>query len=126
MAAFSVLYHDLQYRRSSSNSGFLFEGQEGWRPSPAYDLNSVPVHIKPRSLATAFNEDDATASMQLAMEIAGYFEMEIRKAKQVTTEVGRAVSKWRNEAAHLGLSKSEVERMASAFDHQDLRTALGK
>jgi hypothetical protein len=44
----------------------------------------------------------------------------------VTTQVGKAVSQWRNEAAHFGLSRAEVERMASAFDHPDLRTALGK
>jgi len=108
------------------NHGFLYQGQEGWRLSPAYDLNPVPVDIKPRVLATAINEDDATASLSLAMDVAEYFELDSKKAKRIATEVGKAVSQWRNEAAHLGLSKSEVERMASAFDHPDLRTALGK
>ena len=108
------------------NHGFLYQGQEGWRLSPAYDLNPVPVDIKPRILATAINEDDATASLPLAMEVAEYFELDGRKAKQITTQVGKAVSQWRNEAAHFGLSRAEVERMASAFDHPDLRTALGK
>jgi serine/threonine-protein kinase HipA len=108
------------------NHGFLYQGQEGWRLSPAYDLNPVPVDIKPRVLATAINEDDATASLPLAMEVAEYFELDSRKAKQITTQVGKAVSQWRNEAAHFSLSRTEVERMASAFDHPDLRTALGK
>ena len=108
------------------NHGFLYQGQEGWRLSPAYDLNPVPIDIKPRVLATAINEDDATASLPLAMDVAEYFELDGRKAKQIATEVGKAVSQWRSEAANRGLSKSEIERMASAFDHKDLKIASGK
>src|SRR5439155_10764603 len=40
------------------NHGFLYEGPDGWRLSPAYDLNPVPVDIKPRILTTTINEDD--------------------------------------------------------------------
>jgi len=108
------------------NHGFLYAGPAGWRLAPAYDLNPVPIDIKPRVLSTAINEDDATASLPLAIEVAGYFELDNNRAKEIAAEVGRAVSKWQNEAARLGVTKSEVERMASAFDHEDLRTALGK
>ena len=108
------------------NHGFLYQGQDGWRLSPAYDLNPVPLDIKPRVLATAINEDDATASLPLALEVAAYFELDNKRAKEIAAEVGKAVSKWENEAARLGLSKLEVERMASGFDHEDLKTALGK
>ncbi len=48
------------------NHGYLLEGQKGWRLSPAYDLNPVPVEIKERILSTAVTEDDATASLELA------------------------------------------------------------
>lgn len=108
------------------NHGFLYAGQEGWRLSPAYDLNPVPTDIKPRILSTAINEDDGTASLVLAMEVAEYFELDGAKARQIAAEVGKAVSKWREEAARQGLSKAEIERMASAFEHDDLRQALGK
>ena len=108
------------------NHGFLYQGQTGWRLSPAYDLNPVPVDIKPRILSTAINEDDATASLPLAFEVAGYFELEDKRAKEIAAEVGKAVSAWRQEAARLKLSESEVKRMASAFEHDDLKTALGK
>ncbi len=108
------------------NHGFLYAGQEGWRLSPAYDLNPVPTDIKPRILSTAINEDDGTASLVLAMEVAEYFELDGAKARQIAAEVGKAVSKWREEAARQGLSKAEIERMASAFEHDDLRQAQGK
>jgi serine/threonine-protein kinase HipA len=106
------------------NHGFLYEGSDGWRLSPAYDLNPVPTDIKPRILTTAINEDDGTASLALAMSVAKYFELETNKAREISKEVGKAVSKWRNEAARQGIGKSEIDRMASAFEHEDLKEAL--
>jgi serine/threonine-protein kinase HipA len=106
------------------NHGFLYAGQEGWRLSPAYDLNPVPTDIKPRILATAINEDDNTASLALALDVAGYFDLEDDKAREIAAQVGKAVSKWRDEAARHGLTKNEIERMASAFEHHDLKAAL--
>src|SRR5580658_32787 len=106
------------------NHGFLYTGQDGWRLSPAYDLNPVPTDIKPRILSTAINEDDNTASLALALEVAGYFELEAGQARDIARQVGKSVSKWRNEAARHGLAKGEIDRMASAFDHDDLKAAL--
>src|SRR5207253_249382 len=63
------------------NHGFLYAGHAGWRLSPAYDLNPIPVDIKPRILTTAINEDDNTASLALAMEVAEYFDLKNEKAK---------------------------------------------
>jgi serine/threonine-protein kinase HipA len=108
------------------NHGFLYAGQEGWRLSPAYDLNPVPVDIKPRILTTAINEEDSTASLALAMEVAEYFELDEATARKIAAEVGKAVSKWRDEAARHGVGKAEIDRMASAFDHEDLKLAQGK
>lgn len=105
------------------NHGFLYEGQDGWRLSPAYDLNPVPTDIKPRILTTAINEDDNSASLVLAMEVAGYFELDADQARAIAAEVGKAVSTWRVEAARHGLTKPELGRMASAFEHQDLEMA---
>jgi len=107
------------------NHGFLYEGQSGWRLSPAYDLNPMPVDIKPRILSTAINEDDATASLPLAMEVAGYFGLNAANAKVIAKEVGKSVSGWRSEALRHGIKKTEIDRMASAFEHEDLRKARG-
>jgi serine/threonine-protein kinase HipA len=106
------------------NHGFLYEGQAGWRLSPAYDLNPVPTDIKPRILSTAINEDDNTASLTLALKVAGYFELDEDKARAIAAEVGRAVSTWRGEAAMHGFTQTEIDRMASAFEHEDLKMSL--
>jgi serine/threonine-protein kinase HipA len=108
------------------NHGFLYDGPNGWRLSPAYDLNPVPTDIKPRILATAINEDDNTASLVLAMEVAGYFALDADAARDIAATVGNAVSEWRAEAARHGLTKAEIDRMASAFEHQDLEMARNR
>lgn len=106
------------------NHGFLYDGPDGWRLAPAYDLNPVPVDIKPRVLATAIDLDDGTASLDLALNVAGYFELDEAQTREIAKEVGQAVSSWREEAAHLGLASGQIDRMASAFEHDDLRAAL--
>jgi serine/threonine-protein kinase HipA len=108
------------------NHGFLYAGQDGWRLSPAYDLNPVPADVKPRILSTAINEHDNTSSLTLALDVAGYFELGAAQAREIAGQVGKAVSKWRDESARRGLSKAEIDRMASAFEHRDLRLASGR
>jgi serine/threonine-protein kinase HipA len=105
------------------NHGFLYEGRDGWRLAPAYDLNPIPVDVKPRVLTTAIDLADATASLYLALSVADYFELSPDAARATAAEVGRAASKWRTEAAALGLSKADIGRMASAFEHDDLEAA---
>jgi serine/threonine-protein kinase HipA len=105
------------------NHGFLWAGPAGWRLSPAYDLNPVPTDIKPRVLTTAIDLDDGTASLKLAYDVASYFELNSGEARAIAREVGKAVSSWRKVAAKLELTKAEIDRMASAFDHDDLKAA---
>jgi serine/threonine-protein kinase HipA len=105
------------------NHGFLYDGPDGWRLSPAYDLNPVPVDIKPRVLATDIDLDVGTASLDLALEVAGYFELDSAEARTIASEMGEAVGGWRKVAECLGLTSREIDRVASAFEHDDLRRA---
>ena len=93
---------------------------------PAFEPGfALPIDIKPRILTTAINEDDNTRSLALAMDVAGYFDLDETTAKKVAAEVGKTVSRWRDEAGRHGISKTEVDRMASAFEHDDLKMAVG-
>jgi serine/threonine-protein kinase HipA len=57
------------------------------------------------------------------MEAAGYFELHDGKVREIAAQVGKVVAKWRDEAARYGLKKPEIDRMASAFEHEDLEMA---
>jgi serine/threonine-protein kinase HipA len=108
------------------NHGFLYAGADGWVLSPAYDLNPVPADIKPRVLSTAIDLDDQTASLDVALSVADYFEVKPAQARRIAEEVAVSVSGWREEAKRVGLTAKECDRMASAFEHRDLRAALRK
>ncbi len=105
------------------NHGFLYL-ENGWELSPAYDLNPVPTDIKARVLSTNIDLDDGKASLELALSVAEYFDLSQKEALKIAAEVAKSVSKWRVIAKHLGLAKSEINRMSSAFEHEDLAKAL--
>ncbi len=98
------------------NHGFLYVGTEGWQLAPAYDLNPVPTDIRPRILSTAIDLEDGTASVDLALGVASYFELEPDEARRIIGEVKRAVTTWRDVAVRVGVNAAQIDRMASAFD----------
>ncbi len=107
------------------NHGFLYSGHDGWRLSPAYDLNPIPVDVKPRFLITAIDLEDTSASIELALEVAEYFMIDDDQARAIAKDVAETVVDWRAIAAERGLSPAELERMSSAFEHDGLELALG-
>ena len=98
------------------NHAFVYEGNRGWRLSPAYDLNPTPTDLKPRFLSTAIDLTDTTASMDVAFHAAAYFDAGPDQARAIAGEVARAVTKWRTVAAKFGLLNQQLDRMQSAFE----------
>ncbi len=102
------------------NHGFLREttrsrSSNGWALSPAYDLNPVPMDLKPRILSTNVTLDDATGSLDAAREVASFFGLSNQEAARVIDEVSAAVAQWPSVARSAGASAPERARMESAF-----------
>ena len=89
------------------NHAFLYSGLSGWRLSPAYDLNPTPTDIKPRILSTAIDLIDPSASLDVAVSVAHYFDLDNLQAKKIFKEVGSATALWREEAAKLKIKKGK-------------------
>lgn len=106
------------------NHGFLLQGKHGWSLSPVYDLNPTPQDVRARILTTAISVDDATCSIDLALSQAEYFNIKADEAKQIISEVAKAVSKWRDVARSQKQTKAQIDRMSSAFEHDDLIRAM--
>ena len=91
------------------------------------DVDGKPIKVGrlwSRILSTAIDLEDGTASLDLAMEVAEYFQLNKDAALRIAGEVGVAVSTWRRQARNIGIKKVEIDRMASAFEHKDLDFAL--
>jgi serine/threonine-protein kinase HipA len=92
--------------------------------SPAYDLNPVPVDLGRRILTTKISLEDGTCDINLVLQQAEYFALSAEEAKAIIKEVATATSGWRTVAAATGASRAEIDRMQSAFEHDDLTKAL--
>jgi serine/threonine-protein kinase HipA len=105
------------------NHGFLHEAG-GWRLSPAYDLNPVPVEIKRRVQALAIDEIDGSSSLETAFSVASSFGLKKNEAVALAAEIGSATARWRETGKSFGLKPADAEFMRSAFEHADLKLAL--
>lgn len=105
------------------NHGFLLSSKQGWTLSPVYDLNPTPQDVRARILTTSISPDDATCSIELALEQAEFFNLKIGDAKNIIAEVAGASARWREIAQSVGQSKPQIDRMASAFEHDDATQA---
>jgi serine/threonine-protein kinase HipA len=106
------------------NHGFLYQGTDGWVLSPAYDLNPTPVDLKPRVLSTTIDVDgDPSASIELALEVTGYFDLDRAGARKIVREVSAAISRWSEVARRVGLAAGDCSRLETAFEHADAELA---
>ena len=103
------------------NHGFVRQGQLGWRLAPAFDLNPVPAFLGPRVFATGLDGGDL--SVARALDVAHYFQLDGSEARAAMGDVAQAVSLWRQIAKDLGVARTEIDRMRSAFEHADLKLA---
>jgi serine/threonine-protein kinase HipA len=100
------------------NHGFL-RRPNGWKLSPAFDLNPMPTDVRPRVHALAINEDDPTSSLELARSISGSFGLRSQEARTIIKEVAKPLRRWRDFARQQAITAAQIDRMSSAFEHED-------
>lgn len=106
------------------NHGFLYDGQGMWRLAPAFDVNPFPD--KDNESKTWLSADTGPIdSVQMLLDQAGYFSLSPAHALDVLREVQHAVAGWRAEATapEVGLSRSELDDFAPAFEHEAAEAA---
>jgi serine/threonine-protein kinase HipA len=102
--------------------GFLRD-PGGWRLAPAFDLNPVPIDVRPRVHALAIDEEDQSAPLERVLAIAPRFNVEPARARAIAREVAAATRRWRRFASDCGLTQRQIDRMATAFEHDDAAAA---
>ena len=103
-------------------------GQGGWTLSPAYDINPTPDQGPTRSLSTAIGADpeDTTASLDVAFEVAEYFDLDDDEARGIAAQVADVTRSWAQRATTAGIPTHELDSMRSSFEHEDLDIAIGR
>jgi serine/threonine-protein kinase HipA len=106
------------------NHGLLWRGKAGWSLSPAYDISPVPTDLKAPVLTTNIDLHEGTCSLGLLEAASEFFALTLAQARAIIKEVAIVTSTWRNTAKPVGACSAEINRMASAFKHDDLKRAL--
>jgi serine/threonine-protein kinase HipA len=96
------------------NHGFLLS-EQGWSLSPAYDLNAQPWG---GGLALNIDENNNACDLDLARSVGQHFRLSKVRQETIINEVIDGVNAWGKCATDLGLKRSEIERMRSAFQDE--------
>jgi serine/threonine-protein kinase HipA len=102
----------------------LLRGENGWRLSPAYDMNPCPRDLSNGLHVLALNEVEHTGSLEIAMSVAEYFGLRGSEARSIAAEVATAVKPWRSIAQARAVAAREIDPMASAFQEDEIERAL--
>ncbi len=95
------------------NHGFVLV-KDGWSLSPLYDVNA---NIYGDTLSLNVDSDNNLIDFNLALSVAKMYGLSEVRALEELQEIKNVVeSNWRKLAGQYGLSRSEIEGMAPAFD----------
>ncbi|MCG8371317.1 MAG: HipA domain-containing protein, partial [Proteobacteria bacterium] len=111
---FSVLIGNLDDHLR--NHGFLYDRNDQWRLSPAYDLNPVPRQEKARELTTWISEKGPEADLDLARQAAASFALKPNEAEDIIEDVSTRLNGWQDIARQLGMSVTDVKTYETAFE----------
>ena len=93
------------------NHGFLMTAN-GWRLSPAYDINP---NEEGTGLKLNITENNNELDVTLALDVSKYFKLKSEKAAKILGEITSVVKGWKTIAKQNGIGNSEIEFMKRAF-----------
>ncbi len=93
------------------NHGYIIEN-EAWRLSPAFDVNPS---VDKEELALNIDDQSGALDFDLALSVCEYFRLNSDEARSILSQVKKAVSDWQKTAKQIGIPRSEIELMQSAF-----------
>lgn len=92
------------------NHGFLLT-QRGWTLAPAYDMNPTLSEYQSLLINSSTNE----SNLQILLDSAEEYMISYNDARTIIEEVVNGVSKWRDIAFGLGISKREIDMFQHVY-----------
>jgi serine/threonine-protein kinase HipA len=93
------------------NHGFILT-EKGWILSPAYDLKPS---VDKDGLALNIDVEHNDLDIDLAKSAGEYLRLNPAQMEKIISEVYSSVSKWKDIASEIGISRAEQELMEGAF-----------
>lgn len=93
------------------NHGFIIT-DEGWRLSPAYDMNPS---IDKAGLALNIDLENNEPDIELAQSVGEYFSLTEKQMNGIIQQIKQSVSAWEEKANKLGIPPAQIRIMEPAF-----------
>ncbi|WP_230781698.1 type II toxin-antitoxin system HipA family toxin [Sphingomonas sp. Leaf37] len=118
--AFSILITNVDDHLM--NHGFLHVDRGLWRLAPAFDINPFPERL--RELKTWVSEEvGPEATIDALMSVLPYFRITLVRAQEMLAKVEQAVAGWQEEGRALGMTNTDLDSFAEAFEHEERAAA---
>lgn len=111
--ALTVLIHNIDDHWR--NHGFLRTIQ-GWRLSPAFDLNPSPRAGSVLSRPISDTDDPRDRDIRKLVDVAKSFALSRAEGVDIIHDVASRVASWRDTAERLEIPEAEQDAMVAAFD----------
>ncbi len=95
------------------NHGFLLaDDGSGWILSPAYDIN---INLGATGLHLNIDEYSNLLDLDLALEVAPYFQLKPAQAQQIISKLQGVTKKWWDYAKKIGFNREEQQLLETVF-----------
>jgi serine/threonine-protein kinase HipA len=83
-----------------------------------------PFPERARELNTWVSEEAGPdATIDALMSVVAYFRLPMTRAREILDGVERAVARWRKVGRKLGITATELDQFADAFEHPEREQA---
>ena len=95
------------------NHGFILaDDHSGWILSPAYDIN---ISLGATGLHLNIDEHSNALELELALEVASYFQLSPDQAQKILSELRSVTHKWREYAHKVGISRQQQQLLETVL-----------
>ena len=84
----------------------------------------TPTDVRARVLSTGIGPDAFDCDLGSVLDAAAYFNLSAAEARAIVKATATVTAQWRAAAEARGARPTEIRRMQTAFDHDDLTQAL--
>jgi serine/threonine-protein kinase HipA len=101
----------------------LIRTQNGWKMSPAFDVNPFYRQGTASSTPVSSNDDPNARDIRNLLDVSDSFSLTRARAIEIIRQVEEATAGWRNVALGFGIPAEGANAMAAAFENDNRQAA---
>jgi len=97
------------------NQGFIYNKENQWELSPAYDIVPYPQSTQTYALLLHIGDEGKAATVGNALSAIGYYGIALSDAELIIEQVREVTRNWKEYFDRYGATDQDIERLSSCF-----------